>query len=131
MECFLAATGGEGDPHRKPGTFMWQIFNKRLNEETELDKEASFYCGDLAGRLAVEQRPADASSTDLYFAKNIGLKFHTPESMFLGEVLDLPASSQDSSDSDAEPYASPDDSKAAVAEDDSDSPKISTAAQSR
>ena len=90
---FMAATGGDSDPHRKPGTFMWHVFNKRHNEELELDKEVSFYCGDQAGRPASDTRAADSSSCDLLFGRNIGLRFHSPESLFLGEALELPPSS--------------------------------------
>ena len=88
---------------------MWEIFNKRINEDVTLDKEASFYCGNLAGRPAGENRVADASSIDLLFARNIGLRFQTPESLFMGEKLELPDSSQSSTDDDvgdALPYAS-------------------------
>ena len=108
---------------------MWHVFNKRHNEELELDKEVSFYCGDQAGRPASDIRPADSSSSDLLFGRNIGLRFHSPESLFLGEALELPPSSQSSSDSDGVAYASPEGNKGNEADSDSDSnsQKISTA----
>ena len=88
---FLAATGCAGDPHRKPNPFMWDVFCERLNGGMPIDKEASFYCGDAAGRKATETRQADISANDIRFARKIGLSFATPESLFLGELLEVAA----------------------------------------
>lgn len=44
----------------------------------------SFYCGDAAGRPKTDLKPKDFSDSDLKFAREIGVKFHTPESLFLG-----------------------------------------------
>ena len=48
-----------------------------------MDFEASFFCGDSAGRQK------DNSSIDIQFARNIGLKFMTPEMLFLAKPLDF------------------------------------------
>ncbi len=45
----------------------------------------SFYCGDAAGRPKTETRPKDFSDSDIKFAANVGLKFLTPEELFLDE----------------------------------------------
>ena len=50
--------------------------------------KACFYCGDAAGRPKTANRPKDFSDTDLKFAANIGLKFLTPEQLFLDEKPD-------------------------------------------
>lgn len=76
---FLAATGSEVDPHRKPKPLMWEIFCERLNGKTKIDRTLSFYCGDAAGRKGDETRLADFSDDDKKFAENIGLRFLTPE----------------------------------------------------
>ena len=47
----------------------------------------SFYCGDAAGRPATKNKQKDFSDGDLKFAQNIWLKFHTPESLFLGQPM--------------------------------------------
>ena len=47
----------------------------------------SFYCGDAAGR---KQKPFnDFSNDDLLFSINLGLKFYTPEMLFLGEKINF------------------------------------------
>ena len=40
-----------------------------------LDRSASFYCGDAAGRPKTPTRPKDHSDCDLAFALNLGLRF--------------------------------------------------------
>ena len=87
---FLAATGNAKDINRKPNATMWNYFCKSLNEELEIDKSKSFYCGDAAGRPATATRQKDHSADDYVFAANIGLHFHTPESLFLEQPLGLP-----------------------------------------
>ncbi|TFY66830.1 hypothetical protein EVG20_g4266, partial [Dentipellis fragilis] len=78
----FAATAKDG--HRKPMPGMWRevedIFGK---EGVQIDKEASFYVGDAAGR------PGDFAATDRKFALNVGIKFYTPEEYF----LNLPSAS--------------------------------------
>lgn len=50
-------------------------------------KESSFFCGDAAGRAATKTTAKDFSADDLKFASNVGVKFHTPESLFLGQKM--------------------------------------------
>lgn len=40
------------DRYRKPSVYFWRVFEKRLEEVdgVKIDYEASFYCGDCAGR---------------------------------------------------------------------------------
>ena len=82
---FLAACGGGNDKFRKPSPAMWRYFCETLNGELCIDKEESFYCGDAAGRPATGTRKKDHSADDKTYAQTIGLTFHTPESLFLGE----------------------------------------------
>lgn len=53
-----------------------------MNGNVKVNKEVSLYCGDAAGRT---QPKKDFNDTDLKFALNVGLKFYTPEQLFLGE----------------------------------------------
>ena len=46
---------------------------------------ASFQCGDAAGRPKTATRPKDFSDSDIKFAANAGLRFMTPEQLFLNE----------------------------------------------
>ena len=80
---FLAAT--VSDKYRKPATGMWDFCKDTVFAEFTIDLKASFYCGDAAGRPKTAMRPKDFSDTDIKFAANIGLTFHTPEELFLGE----------------------------------------------
>jgi bifunctional polynucleotide phosphatase/kinase len=77
---FLAAIAAH-DKHRKPSTGMFAHLEA---EYGSVDKSQSFYCGDAAGRLATKTAQKDFSADDLKFAWNTGLKFETPESLFLG-----------------------------------------------
>ena len=77
----LAAT--QKDDYWKPGKGMWEYFVK--NEETKVDMDNSFYCGDAAGWAATKTWKKDFSNTDKLFALACGLKFMTPEEYFLGE----------------------------------------------
>ena len=56
-------------------------------KQSNIDKNLSFYCGDAAGR---KQKPFnDFSNDDLLFSINLGLKFFTPEMLFLGEKINF------------------------------------------
>lgn len=78
---FLAAIA-KNDKHRKPSTGMFAYFESKYGV---VNKDESFYCGDAAGRPATPDAKKDFSADDLKFAWNIGLKFETPESLFLGK----------------------------------------------
>ncbi|OWZ10891.1 Polynucleotide kinase 3'-phosphatase [Phytophthora megakarya] len=83
MMVFL---GTENDAMRKPRLGAWKEMVKLLDEKEEeaLDKEASFYCGDAAGRPKIAGRTKDFAATDYKFALNAGIGFFTPEDLFLG-----------------------------------------------
>ena len=51
---------------------MWKWIEKK-NGGVKVSLEDSFYCGDAAGR------PGDYSDTDRKFARNVGVRFETPE----------------------------------------------------
>ena len=88
---FMAAIGGSTDRYRKPSPAMWRHFCKNLNGALEIDMKESFYCGDAAGRPATTTSKKDFSADDKIYAQTLGLTFHTPESLFLGESLVLPS----------------------------------------
>lgn len=56
--------------YRKPNVGMWNLLKQMINIES------AFYVGDAAGR------PTDFSDSDLQFAKNVDIKFYTPEEVF-------------------------------------------------
>jgi len=75
------------DEFRKPSTGMWNYFLRELNTNMDVDKTSSFFCGDAAGRPKTATTPKDFSADDLKFANNVGLKFHTPDSLFLNKPM--------------------------------------------
>ena len=82
--CFFSTAT---DINRKPNTSMWDKFISQYNNDVEVDFKESFYCGDAAGRIKdwEPKKKKDFSCSDRKFAKNIGIKFFTPEETFLGE----------------------------------------------
>ena len=55
-----------------------------IDKSVKIEKKESFYCGDAAGRKKSKARLRnDFSSSDYLFAYNIGIKFYTPETLFL------------------------------------------------
>lgn len=81
----LVFLGTESDMMRKPRVGAWQEMVKLLGDKGEeaIDKEESFYCGDAAGRPKIAGRSKDFAATDYKFALNLGIRFHTPEDLFL------------------------------------------------
>mmetsp|Transcript_35323 Transcript_35323/g.76680 ORF Transcript_35323/g.76680 Transcript_35323/m.76680 type:complete len:346 (-) Transcript_35323:406-1443(-) len=83
---FFCAPGTPDDArknpnYKKPAPGMFEVFTERFNANFSvgagLDMEASFYCGDMAGR------PGDIDVTDKEFANAVGLRhFKTPEEIF-------------------------------------------------
>ena len=71
----------KGDYCRKPNTGMWDMFLGDL----DIDVANSFYVGDAAGRIGWKQNK-DFSYSGRMFAKNIGIKFFTPEKYFQPSV---------------------------------------------
>jgi len=61
------------DFNRKPYTGMWEYIETVVNGDIKVDRNASLYVGDMAGRKG------DYSSSDLLFAINLGVNFQVPE----------------------------------------------------
>ena len=68
---------------RKPLTGLWNVYNSLKSNTSDCNTSDSntedFYCGDAAGRKN------DFSDTDYMFSQNIGVKFYTPEQLFLNK----------------------------------------------
>lgn len=82
----LVLLGTENDAMRKPRLGAWKEMVNVVSSKGEeaIDKEASFYCGDAAGRPKIAGRAKDFAATDYKFALNAGIRFFTPEDLFLG-----------------------------------------------
>tara|TARA_B110001469_G_scaffold127557_1_gene148978 strand:- start:2921 stop:4012 length:1092 start_codon:yes stop_codon:yes gene_type:complete len=61
------------DKYRKPYIGMFELFKSLVNQPSI---DIQWYCGDAAGRHS------DFSTSDLYFAHNIGIQFKVPEEIF-------------------------------------------------
>ncbi|XP_053277999.1 bifunctional polynucleotide phosphatase/kinase isoform X3 [Pleuronectes platessa] len=84
VQVFVASGPGI---YRKPVLGMWNHLCEKVNDGVTVDKTASFYVGDAAGRpenWAPGKKKKDFSCSDRLFALNMGLKFQTPEEYFLG-----------------------------------------------
>ena len=74
------------DRYRKPSVFFWRLFENAC--PVPIDYENSFYCGDCAGRkLNPTSKGPDLKDSDYKFAINVGIKFVTPEELFLGQKV--------------------------------------------
>ncbi|GMR48752.1 hypothetical protein PMAYCL1PPCAC_18947, partial [Pristionchus mayeri] len=79
----------EAARYRKPMSGMWEHFTKHCNGDIEVDKESSVFVGDAAGRHKTKDRERkDHSCADRLFARNVGLRFETPEQFFEGKKGD-------------------------------------------
>ncbi|KAF8197422.1 polynucleotide kinase 3 phosphatase-domain-containing protein [Pholiota molesta] len=77
----MAAT--QKDKFRKPMPGMWYEIERIFQEEgVTIDKSASFFVGDAAGRQYTKGK-GDFSSTDRKWAENVEIPFLTPEEYFL------------------------------------------------
>jgi len=76
--------------YRKPCPGLWKFMAENLNDDIEIDKKLSIFCGDAAGRLKTETRHADFENTDYKFAINVGVTFKTPEMLYDGIHEELP-----------------------------------------
>ncbi|VDM17552.1 unnamed protein product [Hydatigera taeniaeformis] len=76
------------DFNRKPRIGMWQALEAD-NDGIEIDRKASIFCGDAAGRVAKGKAKQDHSHCDRLFAANLGVPFKTPEELWgEGERVD-------------------------------------------
>ena len=82
---FLAAIGRTNDIYRKPSLLMFEYLQKNVNGGKVFAKQESLYCGDAAGRKEKGDLKRDFSADDILFAKALGVKFYTPELLFLSK----------------------------------------------
>lgn len=86
MDIYICS---DNDNYRKPMTDVWDFIlkNNNLKNYDIIDNadittiktvsKKTFYCGDAVGRKG------DFSATDRLFAENAGIRFYTPEEIFL------------------------------------------------
>ncbi|XP_073978476.1 polynucleotide kinase 3'-phosphatase [Rhodnius prolixus] len=80
---FMVLIATARDVFRKPAPGMWDYYISKT--QGKIDINSSFYVGDAAGRVAEKQKKSDFDITDRLFARNIGVKFYTPDEFFLNE----------------------------------------------
>ncbi|KAA3677763.1 homeodomain interacting protein kinase [Paragonimus westermani] len=81
VQCYFSIVP---DLNRKPLTGMWEELERTGNQGVAIDRSASFYCGDAAGRPAEGTRKKDHACSDRLFALNLGVPFLTPEQLWFG-----------------------------------------------
>lgn len=73
--------------YRKPSSDLWNFFANNMCIDTP-DKSESFFVGDFAGRVVNwdgQGAKKDKGCSDRKFARNVGIKFYTPEEFFLSQ----------------------------------------------
>ncbi|KAF8682569.1 PNK3P protein [Rhizoctonia solani] len=77
----------EKDGFRKPMLGMWDALVEEFKKENVvIDKSASYFVGDAAGRT----KPKDHSAVDRKLAHNMGIQFYTPDQFFKERKENLP-----------------------------------------
>ena len=64
------------------GDRAWDWMAAHANGGGAIDRAASLFVGDAAGRAATGDRPKDFSDSDRVFAANVGVPFHTETAFF-------------------------------------------------
>lgn len=72
----LALCATAKDDFRKPATGAWTFLRDHANAGVPIDRAASFFVGDAAGR------PGDHSDSDRAFALKVGVTFHDEKTFF-------------------------------------------------
>ena len=67
---------------RKPDVAAWELIEDKFNGNVAVDRAISLFVGDNAGRPCCGSRKKDFGNSDLAFARNLGVRFETPEECF-------------------------------------------------